>query len=197
MITLDDIAEAGGYSIIYADPPWSYVQKGRGSTEKHYKTMSQADLCALPVSRLASRDAVLFLWATMPLLPEALEVGRAWSFDFKTVAFTWVKYREPSGKLAFGGGMWTRANAELCLLFVRGEPPRRVSAAVAQLVETWPNEETLCNWCIHPRKSHLKNEPMFGTGCIGCGPGGCAHECRTFAEPDDPKTVLRAPRGQH
>lgn len=134
--TLDEISAAGGYQIIYADPPWSYNQRGRGAAENHYETMSIDDLKQLPIERLAAENAVLFLWATMPLLPEALDLGRAWGFAYKTCAFTWIKYYEPSGKPAIGGGMWTRANAELCLLFVRGEPPRRVSAAVRQLVET-------------------------------------------------------------
>ena len=55
------------YSIIYADPPWRYAQKGlQGAAERHYPTMTIDELCALPVADLAARDSALFLWATFP-----------------------------------------------------------------------------------------------------------------------------------
>lgn len=45
------------YTVIYADPPWSYRQHGtgpksRGNAEQHYHTMDVDSICALPVSRL-------------------------------------------------------------------------------------------------------------------------------------------------
>lgn len=168
--SVQDVKAAGGIPIVYADPPWSYSNQGRGAAGNHYATMSLDAIKALPIADLASPDAVLFLWATMPLLPEALDVGRAWGFEYKTCAFTWVKYHEASGKPCMGGGMWTRANAELCLLFVRGEPPGRVSAAVRQLVESKP-ERWICDGCHREYTEHP------GTGDSG--------------------QVLRAPRGVH
>ena len=54
------------YQIIYADPPWRYEQKSmQGAAEKHYPTMSIADLCVLPVANIAAEDSTLFLWATL------------------------------------------------------------------------------------------------------------------------------------
>ena len=53
--------------------------------------MSIDKLCALPVETLAAKDCLLFLWATFPMLPEALQLIRAWGFTFKTVAFVWLK----------------------------------------------------------------------------------------------------------
>lgn len=46
------------YSVIYADPPWSYHQcgtgpKSRGNAAQHYHTMMTDDICALPVRSLA------------------------------------------------------------------------------------------------------------------------------------------------
>lgn len=46
------------YSVIYADPPWSYRQcgtgpKSRGNAVQHYHTMAVEDICALPIHRLA------------------------------------------------------------------------------------------------------------------------------------------------
>ena len=108
------------YNVILADPPWSFrawSSKGMGrSAEQHYPTMRLEDIKALPVSDLAAGDCVLFLWATFPMLKEALEVIDTWGFTYKTVAFTWVKENRKSPGLFWGLGYWTRANAEVCLL---------------------------------------------------------------------------------
>ena len=48
-------------------------------------------LAKLPVVDAAADDYALFLWATDPLLPRALELINAWGFAYKTVAFYWVK----------------------------------------------------------------------------------------------------------
>ncbi len=113
------------YSVIYADPPWQYrTKRGRGAAEKHYPTMAAQELRALPVVKLADKDAVLFLWATFPQLEEALELIQAWGFSYKTCAFVWVKLNRRSQGLFWGLGNWTRANAELCLMAVKGRPRR-------------------------------------------------------------------------
>ena len=123
--------------MILADPPWSFrawSSKGMGrSAEQHYPTMRLEDIKALPVSDLAAGDCVLFLWATFPMLKEALEVIDTWGFTYKTVAFTWVKENRKSPGLFWGLGYWTRANAEVCLLATRGSPKRQ-SAAVHQVI---------------------------------------------------------------
>lgn len=125
------------YNVILADPPWSFrswSSKGMGrSAEQHYPTMRLEDIKALPVSDLAAGDCVLFLWATFPMLKEALEVIDTWGFTYKTVAFTWVKENRKSPGLFWGLGYWTRANAEVCLLATRGSPKRQ-SAAVHQVI---------------------------------------------------------------
>lgn len=139
-MTLADIECAGGYDLIYADPAWPYKNKGRGAAENHYKTMSVREIAAMPVPRLASENCILALWTVWPFLRETWQVLDAWGFEYKTCAFVWVKYHEKSGKAAMGGGFWTRANTEPCLLAVRGKPDRRVSAAVRQLIETGPEE---------------------------------------------------------
>lgn len=80
------------YNIIYADPPWSYNQRtARGSAEHHYPTMSQEDLKNLPISEIAEKDCTLFMWATFPMIKEALELIEAWGFRYKTTAFVWAK----------------------------------------------------------------------------------------------------------
>lgn len=110
------------YSVIYADPPWNYLQKGaagkkQGYAAQHYKTMTTDDICALPVQQLAGGGCLLFMWATFPTLPDALLVMDAWGFTYKTAAFVWVK-KYKCGKNFVGMGAYTRANAEICLLGV-------------------------------------------------------------------------------
>ena len=127
------------YSVIYADPPWSFdVWSGAGkdrAAENHYPTMSQKEIEALPVARLATDDCALFMWAVMPQLPEALEVIRAWGFEYKTVAFVWVKTTKDGNRPATGMGYWTRANAEVCLLATKGSPVR-LNADVHQVIQS-------------------------------------------------------------
>lgn len=131
------------YSIIYADPPWRYrvySDKGKKRTaESHYPTMSTEEICSLPVSEIAARDCVLFLWTTVPCLQESFSVIRAWGFSYKTVAFVWIKRNRKRDSLFWGMGHWTRANAEICILATKGHP-KRISAAVHQVIMT-PIEE--------------------------------------------------------
>ena len=124
------------YNIIYADPPWRYADKGcNGNAESHYNTMSQKDICNLPVSQLALPDCVLFMWGTYPMLPEALETIKAWGFDYKSIAFQWVKLNKKNGKPFYGLGRWTRGNTEPCLLAVKGKP-KRIDNSIFQLIQT-------------------------------------------------------------
>lgn len=124
------------FQIIYADPPWAYTDTAsagqRGAVHK-YPVMTLPQIAALPVEALAAPEgAVLFMWATFPMLPEALEVVKAWGFNYKTMGFVWVK-KTVTGKDAFGMGNWTRANPEPCLLAVRGKGyPRRIAKHIRQ-----------------------------------------------------------------
>jgi N6-adenosine-specific RNA methylase IME4 len=109
----------GQYHIIYADPPWQYNDKRetgdhRESTgaEHHYPTMSIDALKEMPVRDMAAKDCALFCWATFPLLPDALDLVKAWGFTYKT-AFVWDK-----GRGAFGH--YHNAAAELLIVATRG-----------------------------------------------------------------------------
>ena len=117
------------YSVIYADPPWSYNRSiGNGvlrkkSGEHHYKSMSISELRQIgpDIKRISRKNSALLLWATLPNLPEAIQVMEAWGFKYKTCWCTWVKSNKAGNKPFFGVGYYTRSNAELCLLGVRGK----------------------------------------------------------------------------
>jgi N6-adenosine-specific RNA methylase IME4 len=128
------------FPIIYADPAWAYrksplVNRGTArAVEKEYPTMQPEEICALPVESIAEDDATLFMWATGPKLPLALEVMQAWGFKYRTIAFVWVKLTKTETKPFFGMGFYTRANAEIVLVGTRGKGRRRVDASVPQIV---------------------------------------------------------------
>ena len=102
----------GGFATILVDPPWP-LQSG----EKHYRTMSLARIKALPVGRLAARDAHLWLWTTNALLLKAYEVAEAWGFTVRS-PLTWVKFR-----LGLGGRYQLRNATEQLLFCTRGKAP--------------------------------------------------------------------------
>jgi site-specific DNA-methyltransferase (adenine-specific) len=117
------------YNIIYADPPWKYGT----DVSKHYPTVPIEDIYNFPIDKFADKDCALFLWVTFPILPEALETVKKWGFRYVTVAFNWIKTNKNNGKPFFGLGNWTRANAEICVLGVRGKLNRK-SKKVPQVV---------------------------------------------------------------
>lgn len=106
------------YGVIYADPPWRWEPYSRESgmdraADNHYQT---ANLDAIKALRApAADDAVLFLWATVPMLPQALDVMSAWEFTYKS-NFAWVKHKA-------GTGYWNRNRHELLLVGTRGHVP--------------------------------------------------------------------------
>jgi site-specific DNA-methyltransferase (adenine-specific) len=108
------------YNIIYADPPWSYNNKGmKYATDKtniavnqQYNLMTLEDLKSMPVKNITENNAVLFMWCVNPLIPEALELMKAWGFKYKTM-LTWKK--------SSGSGYWFRGVTEHILFGVRGD----------------------------------------------------------------------------
>ena len=91
------------------------------------------DICSLPVHDIAADNCVLFLWATYPMLKEALQVIEAWGFKYKSIGFQWIKQNRSGNGYFFGLGRWTRGNTEPCLIAVKGKP-KRVSNGVSQLI---------------------------------------------------------------
>lgn len=126
------------FNIILSDNPWEYrdrARSGNRGAECKYPVLKDEDIYALPVEQIAADDCILFTWATLPKIQEALNSIKAWGFEYKTNAFTWVKRNKINQLTWFWGmGRWTRSNAELCLLATKGKP-KRVSAAVHSIIE--------------------------------------------------------------
>lgn len=131
-----EMRPAGGYDLIMADPPWTYrsnsgAKPGR-NVLKHYATSPADWIKALPVEwALAAPNCLLWLWATNPTLPLALEVMTAWGFEFCTAGH-WAKTTK-HGKLAFGTGYVLRGAGEPFLIGKRGSP-KTVSRSVRSVI---------------------------------------------------------------
>lgn len=113
-----------GYDFIMADPPWKFENwssKGeRKNASAKYDCMPLDNIKALPVGHLASKDCLLWLWATHPLHREAFEVCDAWGFKYVTGG-CWVK-TTTKGNIAFGTGYRLRSASEPFLICTNGDP---------------------------------------------------------------------------
>lgn len=132
------------YQIIYADPPWQFKNYNDKTATlwvgQQYPLMTLEGIKALRIDRISADNSILFLWATFPTLPTAFEVISSWGFNYKTVAFTWVKMSK-GGNTLKRMGYWTRSNAEVCLLATKGHP-RRVDTNTSQVVMTVPRQHS-------------------------------------------------------
>jgi N6-adenosine-specific RNA methylase IME4 len=150
----------GQYSLIYADPPWSYSNTAsNGAAADHYATMRLIDLKRLPVWELAADNAVLAMWYTGTHNQEAIELAEAWGFTVRTMkGFTWVKLNQlaeqritkalSEGEISdfydfldllnaetrMNGGNHTRANTEDLLIATCGTGLERLNAGIKQVV---------------------------------------------------------------
>lgn len=108
------------YGVIYADPEWRFEVYSRDTgmdraADNHYPTSSTEEICNRPVADIAADDCILFLWATVPMLPDALRVMDAWDFQYKSHCI-WAKDR-------IGTGYWFRNQHEILLVGTRGNVP--------------------------------------------------------------------------
>ena len=142
------------YDVLVADPCFRYARAGGvGSADRHYATMSLADLKDLPVQKLASANSVLLLWAAGPKLDDAIELMRAWGFHYTTVFCVWVKTNKhsESSDLAdaqpIGLGSWTLPCTEMLLAGTIGQPLKmHKQKRVDQLL-------------VAPRRGHSEKPP--------------------------------------
>ena len=155
------IAVTSKFSIVLADPAWPYNRRNNPNTRfgrgvhGHYPTMTVEEICQLDVPSITNANCALFLWATWPKLPLALQVMESWRFEYKTCAFLYVKLNPARAQAEahrlglilvgdglmpfldwmtfFGIGYFTKSNSEVCLLGIKGKM-KPVSNYVSQIV---------------------------------------------------------------
>ena len=116
------------YRTIYADPPWQFQNRTGKVAPEHkrlsrYSTMTVPEICRLPVAEAADEKSHLYLWVPNALLPEGLEVMRAWGFAYKT-NIIWEKVRKDGMPDGRGVGFYFRNVTEILLFGIRGEKNR-------------------------------------------------------------------------
>ncbi len=137
------------YQVIYADPPWDYGGKMQydkttiksenlgfekkifiSSATFKYPTLKIKDLKNLDIQSIADDDCILFLWTTGPQMQNAIELGKTWGFEYKTIAFVW-------DKMIHNPGRYTLSQTEFVLAFKKGRFPQpRGARNVRQLLSS-------------------------------------------------------------
>lgn len=138
--TTDDFLQFCGnkkYSTVYADPPWRFQNRtGKVAPENkklnRYETMSLEDIMSLPVDKITAEKSHLYLWVPNALLPEGLEVMKAWGFEYKS-NIIWEKIRKDGGPDGRGVGFYFRNVTEILLFGVKGKKFRTLPPARSQV----------------------------------------------------------------
>jgi N6-adenosine-specific RNA methylase IME4 len=125
------------FATILADPPWQFQNKTGKIAPEHkrlsrYSTMTLEDICTLPVEDVAAPTAHLYLWVPNALLPEGLEVMKAWGFKYKSNVI-WHKIRKDGGSDGRGVGFYFRNVTEVLLFGVRGKNARTLPPGRSQV----------------------------------------------------------------
>jgi N6-adenosine-specific RNA methylase IME4 len=149
------------FRTILADPPWRFSNRtGKVAPEhqrlRRYRTMSLQEICALPVADLAEERSHLYLWVPNALLPEGLDVLRAWRFTYKT-NLVWYKTRKDGGR---GVGFYFRNVTELLLFGVRGKNVRTLRPGQRQV-----------NLLAVAKRDHSRKPEGFHELIERCSPG--------------------------
>lgn len=125
------------YRTIYADPPWQFANRTGKMAPEHkrlsrYSTMKLEDIKKLPVSDVADEKSHLYLWVPNALLPEGIEVMRAWGFTYKT-NLVWEKVRKDGMPDGRGVGFYFRNVTEMVLFGIKGDNNRTLDAGRSQV----------------------------------------------------------------
>ncbi|WP_353641343.1 MT-A70 family methyltransferase [Mesorhizobium sp. WSM2239] len=141
------------YGVIYADPEWKFepysIETGMDrAPDNHYPTSDLLTLMQRDVGAIAAKDCVLFLWATAPMLVEAICLLDAWGFAWidrdPTTGFlspnkarcryvshwAWLKQK-------IAPGYWNRGKHEILLIATRGNP---VAPAMGDQLASWQED---------------------------------------------------------
>jgi N6-adenosine-specific RNA methylase IME4/ParB-like chromosome segregation protein Spo0J len=182
------------FPVLYADPAWHFKAWSAGGQQKaaemHYPTMTPAELAAMPVAEIAAANSVLFMWAVPALFPEALDVLKAWGFEYKTFA-VWVKPR-------IACGHWLRGQHEPLIVATRGNmpPPPALHSSVFEGTTSGRHSEkptTIRDWISEAYPDAAKIE-LFARTAPAPGWHVWGHEAVTSANADYQTPTCATPR---
>ena len=135
----DLVSFLGGqkFKTILADPPWQFQNRTGKMAPEHkrlnrYATMKLPEIKALPVEDVADETCHLYLWVPNALLPEGLEVMKAWGFQYKS-NIVWEKVRKDGQPDGRGVGFYFRNVTELLLFGVKGPDARTLAPGRSQV----------------------------------------------------------------
>ncbi|OSP52931.1 MT-A70 family methyltransferase [Pseudoruegeria sp. SK021] len=125
------------FGCVMADPPWRFQNRTGKIAPEHkrlarYPTMTLEEICALPVAEHVEERAHCYLWVPNALLPEGLEVLKAWGFGYKS-HIVWEKVRKDGGPDGRGVGFYFRNVTEILLFGVRGKNVRTLAPGRSQV----------------------------------------------------------------
>ncbi len=155
---------AGTFRTVLADPPWQFINRTGKVAPEHrrlnrYHTMTVEEICALPVAEAVREPAHLYLWVPNALLPEGLQVLRAWGFSYKS-HIVWHKLRKDGGSDGRGVGFYFRNVTEMLLFGVRGRNARTLQPGRTQV-----------NYIGTRKREHSRKPDEQYPIIEGCSPG--------------------------
>ena len=152
------------YRTIYADPPWQFANRTGKMAPEHkrlnrYSTMKLEDIKKIPVNEAAAGKSHLYLWVPNALLPEGLEVMKAWGFEYKT-NLIWEKVRKDGMPDGRGVGFYFRNTTEMLLFGIKGDNNRTLDPGRSQV-----------NLLRTQKREHSRKPDEFVNLIEECSPG--------------------------
>lgn len=159
-----DFANGRRFATILADPPWQFINRTGKVAPEHrrlsrYGTMDLPSIKSLPIQKIAAPTSHLYLWVPNALLPEGIEVMKAWGFDYKS-NIVWHKIRKDGGSDGRGVGFYFRNVTELVLFGVRGKNAR-----------TLPPGRSQVNYMCSRKREHSRKPDEQYPIIESCSPG--------------------------
>ena len=152
------------FATVLADPPWQFINRTGKVAPEHrrltrYGTMAVAAIGALPLAECVQPTAHLYLWVPNALLPEGLQVMKAWGFHYKS-NIVWHKLRKDGGSDGRGVGFYFRNVTELLLFGTRGKNARTLQPGRTQV-----------NYLGTRKREHSRKPDEQYRLIEGCSPG--------------------------
>jgi N6-adenosine-specific RNA methylase IME4 len=163
--TLAEFAEGyrEHYGTILIDPPWRFQNRTGKVAPEHlrlnrYSTLSLEDMKKLPVGELGATSSHLYMWCPNALLPDGLELMKAWGYSYKT-NLIWYKVRKDGGPDGRGVGFYFRNVTEVVLFGIKGK------------LRTLPPARSQTNIIVQRKREHSKKPDEQYQLIEDCSPG--------------------------